>query len=150
MAGNKHVFFSLLQIVQKVRSTFRSGRTKPIDFRERQLKQLLRMFEENTTAMVEALRRDMNKVGLMVWQMSKYTNIILSFYYNKCNFLQSEQETLFIEINVVTNEAKNCLFHLKEWTEPEKVRNIAGMLLISYKYSYYSLQVWIYFSFPVL
>jgi aldehyde dehydrogenase (NAD+) len=57
---------SLLQIVQKARSAFKSGRTKPIDFRKRQLKQLVRMFEENTAAMVEALQRDMNKVGFMV------------------------------------------------------------------------------------
>jgi hypothetical protein len=57
---------SHLQIVQKARSAFKSGRTKPIDFRERQLKQLLWMVEENTTAVVEALGRDLRKVGFMV------------------------------------------------------------------------------------
>jgi hypothetical protein len=42
---------------------------------------------------------------------------------NKCNSLQSKQEALVLEINVLINEVKNALLHLKEWTKPEKVRN---------------------------
>lgn len=52
-----------------------------------------------------------------------------------------------LEINVLINEVKNALFHLKEWTEPEKVRNNADKIMI-YKYSYFSLQLWI-FLFPL-
>jgi hypothetical protein len=33
-----------------------------IDFREKQLKQLLLMYEENTTEMIEALAKDLRKV----------------------------------------------------------------------------------------
>lgn len=61
-----NVLLSLLQVVQKARNAFKNGRTKPIDFRERQLKQLLWMLEENTAAMVEAVGRDLWKVGFMV------------------------------------------------------------------------------------
>jgi hypothetical protein len=45
-------------------------------------------------------------------------------YYNKCNLLQSKQEAVVYEINFVINEVRNALFHLKEWTKPEKVRNM--------------------------
>jgi len=54
---------SFLQVVQKARDAFRSGRTRSVDFRERQLKQMLRMFEENTNEMLEAVRKDLRKVG---------------------------------------------------------------------------------------
>ncbi|PNF42212.1 Aldehyde dehydrogenase family 3 member B1 [Cryptotermes secundus] len=99
-------------VVQKARSAFRNGRTKPIDFRERQLKQLLWMLEENTTAMVEAVGRDL-------WK--------------------SRLEALLLEINVLINEVKNVLFHLKEWTKPEKpskglVNAMDGLLIYNDPY----------------
>ena len=56
-----------LQIVQKARDAFRSGRTRPVDFRERQLKQLLWMFEENTNEILEAVGKDLRKVGLDIF-----------------------------------------------------------------------------------
>jgi hypothetical protein len=37
--------------------------------------------------------------------------------------LQSKQEAVVFEINFLINEVRHALFHLKEWTEPEKVRN---------------------------
>jgi acyl-CoA reductase-like NAD-dependent aldehyde dehydrogenase len=49
--------------VQRARDAFESGRTRSIDFREKQLKQLLRMYEENTTEMIEALAKDLRKVS---------------------------------------------------------------------------------------
>jgi acyl-CoA reductase-like NAD-dependent aldehyde dehydrogenase len=48
--------------VQTARDAFETGRTKSIDFREKQLKQLLLMYEENTTEMIEALAKDLRKV----------------------------------------------------------------------------------------
>lgn len=58
---------SFLQIVQKARDAFKSGRTRPVDFRERQLKQLLWMFEENTNEILEAVGKDLRKVGVDVF-----------------------------------------------------------------------------------
>lgn len=49
--------------MQRARDAFESGRTRSIDFREKQLKQLLRMYEENTTEMIEALAKDLRKVS---------------------------------------------------------------------------------------
>jgi acyl-CoA reductase-like NAD-dependent aldehyde dehydrogenase len=50
------------QVVQRARDAFESGHTRSIDFREQQLKQLLRMYEENTSEMLEALAKDLRKV----------------------------------------------------------------------------------------
>lgn len=84
---------SCSEIVQKARDAFRSGRTRPVDFRERQLKQLLWMLEENTNELIEALGKDLRK---------------------------SKQEALLFEVSYLINETKNALFHLREWTKPEK------------------------------
>jgi len=51
------------QVVQTARDAFETGRTRSIDFREKQLKQLLLMYEENTTEMIEALAKDLRKVN---------------------------------------------------------------------------------------
>jgi aldehyde dehydrogenase (NAD+) len=51
--------------VQTARDAFETGRTRSIDFREKQLKQLLRMYEENTTEMIEALAKDLRKVTVI-------------------------------------------------------------------------------------
>jgi acyl-CoA reductase-like NAD-dependent aldehyde dehydrogenase len=48
--------------VQAARDAFETGRTRSIDFREKQLKQLLLMYEENVTEMIEALAKDLRKV----------------------------------------------------------------------------------------
>jgi acyl-CoA reductase-like NAD-dependent aldehyde dehydrogenase len=53
------------QIVQRARDAFKHGHTKPIEFREKQLQQLLLMFEENTKEMLEAVAKDLRKVGFM-------------------------------------------------------------------------------------
>jgi hypothetical protein len=55
-----------LQIVQKARDAFRSGCTRSVDFRERQLKQLLWMLEENTSEILEAVGKDLRKVRVYV------------------------------------------------------------------------------------
>ncbi|PNF42206.1 Aldehyde dehydrogenase, dimeric NADP-preferring [Cryptotermes secundus] len=80
-------------VVQRARDAFEAGRTRSIDFREKQLKQLLRMYEENTTEMIEALAKDLRK---------------------------SKQEAVLFEIQFLINETKNTLFNLHEWTKPEK------------------------------
>ena len=58
---------SFLQIVQKARDAFKSGRSRSVDFRERQLKQLLWMLEENTNEILEAVGKDLRKVGVDVF-----------------------------------------------------------------------------------
>ncbi|KAJ9577725.1 hypothetical protein L9F63_005718, partial [Diploptera punctata] len=80
-------------IVQRARDAFDSGRTRSIEFRRQQLKQMQRMYEENTTEMVEALAKDLRK---------------------------SKQEAVLFEIQFLINEVTHMLHKLDEWAAPEK------------------------------
>ena len=50
------------QLVSDTRKVFKSGRTLEVSWRLNQLKNLLRMIEEQRDAMVAALKKDLNKV----------------------------------------------------------------------------------------
>lgn len=47
--------------VQRARKAFRTGRSKPLEYRILQLKNLLRLFEEKKTEIGNALKKDLNK-----------------------------------------------------------------------------------------
>lgn len=50
--------------------TFRTGKTRDVEFRRDQLRNLLRLVEENEDEIVTALAKDMRKVGtwlLTLW-----------------------------------------------------------------------------------
>ncbi|KAK7861769.1 hypothetical protein R5R35_010788 [Gryllus longicercus] len=81
------------EIIQKARDAFQSGRTRDVTFREQQLKKLLRLYEENTDAMIAALAADLRK---------------------------SKQESVLFEIEFVKNDIKHSLLNLREWVKPEK------------------------------
>ena len=49
------------KMMQSLRQSFGTGRTKPIEWRIQQLKGLLRMYEENETIFAEALHKDLRK-----------------------------------------------------------------------------------------
>lgn len=65
-----------------------------IFFREKQLRQLLKCYEENEVEMTNALAADLRK---------------------------HKQEAIVNEIDILKNDIRNLLIHLKEWTSPEKV-----------------------------
>ena len=52
------------QAVAIARAAYSTGRTKDVNFRVKQLKQLLRMYEENIDEILQALRKDMRKSRL--------------------------------------------------------------------------------------
>nr|CAD7598290.1 unnamed protein product [Timema genevievae] len=54
---------TVVQVVQLARESFMSGKTKPLSFREKQLKQFLKMYEENEDEMVLALATDLRKLA---------------------------------------------------------------------------------------
>lgn len=83
---------SYSNIVQMLRDSFNTGRTLPISFREQQLRNLLRMYEENSTKIIEALALDLRK---------------------------SKQESLTTEYGLLVNDLYNQLHKLKQWTERE-------------------------------
>ncbi|XP_069674365.1 aldehyde dehydrogenase, dimeric NADP-preferring-like isoform X1 [Periplaneta americana] len=99
-------------VVQRARDAFETGRTRSIEFREKQLKQLLRMYNENVNEMIEALAKDLRK---------------------------SKQEAVVFEIQFLINETQNALNHLHEWTSPEKppkglVNALDGVLIYNDPY----------------
>ena len=56
-------FCILLQVVQKLRTTFLSGKTRPVEFRKQQLQNLYKLLTENKNELIGALREDLCKVG---------------------------------------------------------------------------------------
>lgn len=90
------------EIVHHLRNTFQSGKTKPVEYRIKQLKAILKMLEENESQIVKALFEDLHK--------SKY-------------------ETIITEINFLVNEVKYLLMHIREWVKPERPhKEFANML----------------------
>nr|CAD7404576.1 unnamed protein product [Timema cristinae] len=99
-------------IVQRARNAFHSGRTKSVEFREKQLNQLLRLYEENVPEMLTALSSDLRK---------------------------SKQESLMTEIEYMKNDLINTIHNLREWVKPEKppkgfVNMLDGVLIYNDPY----------------
>nr|CAD7604715.1 unnamed protein product [Timema genevievae] len=115
--GGKEEFRDLLiiadkEIIQRARNAFHSGRTKSVEFREKQLNQLLRLYEENVPEMLTALSSDLRK---------------------------SKQESLMTEIEYMKNDLKNTIHNLREWAKPEKppkgfVNMLDGVLIYNDPY----------------
>ncbi|KAL3273301.1 hypothetical protein HHI36_014754 [Cryptolaemus montrouzieri] len=82
------------EILSHLRNSFNSGLTKTLSFRETQLKNLIRLYDENTTILLEALHDDLNK---------------------------STQESMVCEIDYLKNDALNMLYNLSDWAKPNYV-----------------------------
>ncbi|XP_035906580.1 aldehyde dehydrogenase family 3 member B1 isoform X7 [Anopheles stephensi] len=89
--NNSNMSFS--DVVQQLRTTFNSGKTRDVDFRINQLQALLRCYEENTAEMASVLASDLRK---------------------------HKQEAHLLEIEFILNDLRNTLFNLREWVKPEK------------------------------
>ncbi|KAI4459180.1 aldehyde dehydrogenase [Holotrichia oblita] len=81
------------EIVRKARTAFELGRTKSLKFREYQLKNLIKMLDENEKEMLAAVKKDLNK---------------------------SNMESVLTEIAIVKNETISLINNLEEWAAPEK------------------------------
>lgn len=92
-----------MEAVQKAREAFQSGKTKSLDFREKQLKCLLKMYEENRQAMIDALYKDLRK---------------------------SNFESVLTEIDYLINDIKSTIDQFRKWAQPEKPpkKGIANLL----------------------
>lgn len=55
-----------VQVVDRLRSTFRSGITVPEQFRRSQLTKLMSLIKENEELILNALHKDLAKVGLLM------------------------------------------------------------------------------------
>ncbi|KAL7298333.1 hypothetical protein TKK_0008677 [Trichogramma kaykai] len=81
------------EMVQSARETFYSGKTRPMDFRIKQIKQLRKMIEENKSDFSGALSTDLRR--------TKFENYVL-------------------EVDFTINECTHMLRHIKEWAAPER------------------------------
>lgn len=89
-------------VVNELRNTFNSGKTKSVNYRIKQLKALLNLLDENTDLIVEALHKDLQK---------------------------SKIESILMEIDVTKNEIKYYLMHIHDWIRPEKpTKGLANVL----------------------
>ncbi|KAF2892522.1 hypothetical protein ILUMI_13650 [Ignelater luminosus] len=79
-------------VVAIARAAFRSYKTKSVEFRRQQLKNLLRMFDENAKDMEDALKKDLGR---------------------------HRQEASTLDVEYGRNEILKALMHLDEWTKPE-------------------------------
>ncbi|HEX6573018.1 MAG TPA: aldehyde dehydrogenase family protein [Steroidobacteraceae bacterium] len=80
--------------LHRLRATFATGKTRPIEWRLRQLKELARMMRDHEKDFGEALRADLGK----------------------CHF-----EAVLTEMSFVESEATYAARHLRKWLKPKRV-----------------------------
>ncbi|KAF8405705.1 hypothetical protein HHK36_007782 [Tetracentron sinense] len=86
---------SAASLVKELRRTFTSGKTKSYEWRISQLKNILKMVDENEKQIVEALRKDLSK---------------------------PELEAFVSEISMTKASCKLAVKELRHWMKPEKVK----------------------------
>lgn len=79
----------------KLRTFFQTEETFDVEWRKKQLRALLKMLEEQTDSLTEALSKDLGK---------------------------SKQEAWITEIGFVQHEARHALKHIDDWIKPRCVR----------------------------
>ncbi|XP_010768936.1 aldehyde dehydrogenase family 3 member B1-like [Notothenia coriiceps] len=90
------------QILDRLRSAFRSGITVPEAFRQAQLKQLMSLMTENEDQILDALKKDLSKPKF---------------------------ESIIAEVDMVINELHFTIANLNSWMQPEYVsKNLATKL----------------------
>ena len=85
---------SIPDVLQRVRATFTTGKTRPIEWRLHQLGELARMMREHEADFAEALQADLHKGSF---------------------------ETALSELGFVASEAEYASKHLRRWARPKRV-----------------------------
>ncbi|XP_043490906.1 aldehyde dehydrogenase, dimeric NADP-preferring isoform X5 [Polistes fuscatus] len=80
-------------IVQSMRDTYFSGKTRPLTWRIKQLRQMIRMMEECTPKFLSALATDLGR---------------------------SKFESTILEINFTIQDVKHAIYNIKDWAAVEK------------------------------
>ena len=86
---------SIPSVVQRLRATFRSGRTRPVEWRLAQLEALERLMAEREKDFADALVADLGRNRVDAW---------------------------LADLAPVTSESKYARKHLRSWMKPEKTR----------------------------
>ncbi|MEY3595941.1 MAG: hypothetical protein RL576_1355, partial [Actinomycetota bacterium] len=85
---------NIADIVSSLRTTYNSGKTRPLAWRKQQLEALVRMMEDNEAAFSAALKADLGKPDV---------------------------EGFITDIAFVTSEVKAMIKNLKKWNKPQRV-----------------------------
>ncbi|MEO9137826.1 MAG: aldehyde dehydrogenase family protein [Jatrophihabitans sp.] len=85
---------SIPDTVAHLRATFRSNRTKPLEWRLEQLDAIIRMVSERESEFVEALRMDLGRPAVDAW---------------------------LADLAPITSEAKHAIKHVQSWMKPTSV-----------------------------
>ncbi|KAL3273359.1 hypothetical protein HHI36_014807 [Cryptolaemus montrouzieri] len=80
------------EIISLLRNSFDSGKTKPVEYRIQQIKNLRRLYVENQEKMIQALASDLHK---------------------------SRQESIVMELQFNMYDLDNILANIIEWVKPE-------------------------------
>lgn len=64
--------------MQRARRSFQTGKTKPLEFRLQQLKNLLRFISERRKDIAAAVKKDLGKVSLELFYQKKVTTVTSS------------------------------------------------------------------------
>jgi aldehyde dehydrogenase (NAD+) len=91
---------SVPDTVAQLRATFRSGRTRPLEWRIGQLEALVRLMSEREAEFAAALQKDLGRDGFNAW---------------------------LADIAPVSAEARFAIKHLKSWTKPVRVKLPIGV-----------------------
>ncbi len=86
---------SIPLLIERLRTAFATGRTRPLEFRLRQLAALARLLEDCEPQICEAIRNDLGR---------------------------SEIETRIVETHLLRREIQFAQKHLRKWMKPERVR----------------------------
>lgn len=82
------------EMLTNLRNSFNSGKTRSLQFREKQLNNIIKLIDENTNLILDALHDDLNK---------------------------SKQESMVCEIEILKNDALHMIHNLSQWTKPKSV-----------------------------
>src|SRR3954465_13814683 len=82
------------ELLERLRATFRSGRTRPLEWRRTQLEALLRLLDENGDELLGARHADLRKPAL---------------------------EGYGADVGASAVEIRYVLKHLKSWAKPRRV-----------------------------
>ena len=93
---------SYSDVVSKVRRAFASGKSKPVEWRIQQLKNLYKMYDENVEIFTEALHKDLRK---------------------------PKWESVAAEIENNKNDILGCLREIKEWTKDVHTKKNLAVLM---------------------
>ncbi len=102
------------ELIDGLRATYASGRTRPLEWRRRQLEGIIRLCEERESDMAKALAADLGR---------------------------NAHDTWFGDIASTVGEAKYALKHLKRWMKPTRTSVPLALLPAKASYRYEPLGV---------